>query len=82
MFAVWHTFAIVREASHIDFVHEKRHMDVLLETNYRNFPRFLTDRETSQVPTPPPTPQRPYDVSRVSSKYLLSHTFQIFALKF
>ena len=22
----------VREASHIDFVHEKRHMDVLLET--------------------------------------------------
>ena len=31
MFAVWHTFAIVREASHIDFVHEKRHMDVLLE---------------------------------------------------
>ena len=26
----WHKS--IREASHIDFVHEKRHMDVLLET--------------------------------------------------
>ena len=38
-------------------------------TNYRNFPRSFY-RETSRAPTPPPTSQRPYDVSRGQNRYV------------
>ena len=38
---------------------------ILKILNYRNFPRFFTEkRHRRQPPTPPPPTKRPYDVSR------------------